>query len=433
MTDTTDKTEPNEKRRRIAVLFGGESPEHEVSIASASMVADALARLAGVVPVPVYITREGVWHWPRPTGPKKQMSPATRSGDPADAVSARDVVLAALEPESRARHYEPGGLHFAQALIHLTVDEFDTIAIVLHGANGEDGRLQGALELAGLPFTGSGSAASALAMDKPRCQAYLKARGLPVPEFVAVDRASLIDPATTIEILDTIGVPCVVKPANGGSSVGVTIVTSEDALGPALRAAFEFDETVMIEKFISGREFTCTVLEAGEPAGPSRWDAPGTGDSGAGQPAGEAAARVPQARVPAAWVPQAWMPKALPIIEIFPPEGRFFDYDAKYTPGESREVCPAQIDDALAETISRLAIATHMAVGCRGFSRVDFIWPDASADAGAEKVDENRDPLILEINTIPGMTETSLVPQSAAAAGIDFPELMDIIIRQGMR
>ncbi len=404
MTDMGDKprmtqaSATSENPRRIAVLFGGESPEHEVSIASASMVADALARLAGVTPVPVYITREGKWHWSRPARPQRPTSPMSltsepaRPSHPAGAISPRDVVLAAREPESLARLYEPGGLHFAQALIHLTVDEFDTIAIVLHGANGEDGRLQGALELAGLPFTGSGSAASALAMDKPRCQAYLKARGLAVPEFLAVDRASLIDPATTIQILDTIGIPCVVKPAGAGSSVGVTIVTSEDALGGALRAAFEFGETVMIERYIRGREFTCAVLEAS--------------DLGAGEPA-------------------AWVPQALPIIEIFPPEGRFFDYDAKYTPGESREVCPAQIDDALAETIGRLAIATHRAVGCRGFSRVDFIYPEAD--------DENRDPLILEINTIPGMTETSLVPQSAAAAGIGFPELMDIIIRQGKR
>lgn len=344
------------KEKTVALLFGGESPEHEVSIQSAAKVASGLQALPGVKPVPVYVSKKGKWHWSRPSS----------------SISAEDLVLAVTKEDGQARHYQPGGLDFAQALLHLTVDEYATILIMIHGSNGEDGRLQGAFELAGLRYTGSGSAASALALDKPRCQAVLAARGLPVPPFRTLDARSIADPVAMMDVMDSIGFPCVVKPALGGSSVGVSIVSDGNRLGEALRKALEFGSVVHVEKFLNGQEFTCAVLARSQP-------------------------------------------EALPVIEIFPPEGRFFDYEAKYVAGVSREVCPAKIDSALAEKIQNLAVETHRAIGCEGFSRVDFIC-------------ENGQPRILEINTIPGMTATSLVPQAAAAAGISFSQLVGIIV-----
>jgi D-alanine-D-alanine ligase len=177
-------------------------------------------------------------------------------------------------------------------------------------------------------------------------------------------------------VMEQIGLPCVIKPALCGSSVGLTIVREREEMGRALALAFEYSEIVQAETFVAGREFTCGVIEINAAT-------------------------------------------ALPVTEIIPPEGRFFDYEAKYTPGMSREITPAAIDAALSEEIQRLAVEAHACVGCEGFSRVDFM-----ADA--------QGPKILEINTIPGMTDTSLLPQAAAAAGVSFPELVRIIIEHSM-
>lgn len=352
---------------RVALLFGGQSPEHEVSIRSAAEVASALDALGGERPTPIYIRRDGKWLWSRPSGE----------------LSSSALVLAAESEDGLARRYQPSPLEFAQALLHLTIDEYAAILIVLHGANGEDGRLQGALELAGLRFSGSGSAASALAMDKTRCQAYFASRGLPVPRFVPLQSGLLRREEEVALVLERIGVPCVVKPALCGSSVGLTIVLDRDALGPAIDRAFEFGPLVQVEEYLRGREFTCGVLET-EPG----------------------------------------RPVALPPTEIVPPEGRFFDYDAKYTPGVTREVTPAEIPEEATARIRSLALEAHRAAGCEGFSRVDFMcMADAAAPGGLR-------PYILEVNTIPGMTGTSLLPQGAAAAGYDMKALVALIVAQ---
>lgn len=338
---------------KAALLFGGQSPEHEISVQSASEVAEAMDQLEEVRPVPIYVTRAGKWHW----------------GRPAKGLATRALVEAVEREGGLERHYEPAGLDFAQALLHLAVDEFATILIMIHGAGGEDGRLQGAFELAGLRHAGSGSAASALAMDKARCQAFLAARGLPVPRFLPLEAARQPEETLARQILEKIGLPCVVKPALCGSSVGLTIVRESAQLPAAFALAFKFSASALAESYIQGPEFTCGVLDmAGHPA-------------------------------------------ALPITQIIPPEGRFFDYEAKYTPGLTRELTPAPIDPKLAGRIQELAVEAHRSVGCEGFSRVDFL-----ADA--------EGPKIIEINTIPGMTRTSLLPQAAAAAGIPFPELV---------
>nr|AIA18053.1 D-alanine--D-alanine ligase [uncultured bacterium] len=348
-------------QRKVALLFGGESPEHEISILSASKVGAALDQLIGTQTIPIYVTKTGMWHWSRP------------SGD----IPSEELIQAVTNDEAFARNYSPSGISFAQALLHLSVDEFATVLIIMHGANGEDGRLQGAFELAGICYTGSGSAASALAMDKSRCQAYLEARGLPIPKFMPLPRGAYSDADAVGIVANEIGLPCVVKPSGCGSSVGVTIVRDREQLDAALKMAFEYGELVQVEEFIQGREFTCGVLDSGKTT-------------------------------------------ALPVTEIIVPKATFFDYKAKYTPGVTREVTPAEIDAALARRIQELAVEAHRAVGCEGFSRVDFM---ADADG----------PKILEINTIPGMTQTSLLPQAAVVAGIQMPELMNIIIEHSIR
>lgn len=356
--------------RRVAMIFGGVSSEHEVSILSASQVAQGLATLAQSQPFtlqPIYINREGRWIW----------APESDPGEFPD----REFILAAarweLEPEVLGTRVLP----FEQALSRLVTERVDVALLVLHGQNGEDGRLQGALDLAGVPYTGSGAAASALAFDKPKCQAVFGAAGLPIAPSVSVsvERGGV---GGAERILNLVGLPCVVKPARGGSSVGITIVERESELAPALARAAEIDPEIMAERFIKGREFTCGVLELG----------------------GEEV--------------------TLPVTEIIPPDGRFFDYEAKYTAGVSHEVTPAEIAPGLAVRIQTLARAAHRAAGCRGFSRVDFI-----ADTAAASVE----PTILEINTIPGMTATSLLPQAAAAYGIEFPELLGLMLASARR
>ena len=344
--------------RVIVLLFGGVSPEHEVSIASAAKIAAGLNELAEQAPLgvePIYINRDGRWVFGAPA-----VAGAPTAGEIAGAERWE------LDGEREAV------LDFPRALARLAAAPPAVVFIALHGIGGEDGRIQAALDLAGIPYTGSGVAASALGLNKPRCQAVLNAAGVPIAPSTVVRPAA--DGAEVAEHVKTaIGIPCVVKPANGGSSVGTTIVTEEEMLHDALQAAAQIDSEVMVERFVRGREFTCGLLER----------------------AGELI--------------------ALPITEILPPDGRFFDYEAKYTAGVSREITPANIPNSLAVRMQTLARRVYLAVGCRGYARVDFI-----ADP--------TEPIVLEINTLPGMTDTSLLPQAAAVVGIPFPQLLEQIL-----
>jgi len=348
--------------QRVALVFGGVSPEHDISILSASKVVEglaALAQTAALHPQLVYISPEGRWIW----------KAALREG----ALPREAEVLAAgqwdLNPEASGAKV----LSFGQSIDLLRQESIDVALLILHGQNGEDGRLQGALDLAGIPYTGAGAAASALAFDKPRCQAVLSAAGLPIAASTSIKAGAQGERGDAERILKRVGLPCVIKPARGGSSVGITIVREAGALAAALERACQVDDEVMAERFVQGREFTCGLLERD----------------------GELI--------------------ALPVTEIIPPDGRFFDYEAKYQAGLSREVTPAQLSPARTRKIQELARAVHQAVGCRGFSRVDFIA-------------EPAEPVVLEINTIPGMTATSLLPQAAAAHGIAFPELLALML-----
>ncbi|MDT3688049.1 MAG: D-alanine--D-alanine ligase [Pseudorhodoplanes sp.] len=239
----------------------------------------------------------------------------------------------------------------------------DVALNVLHGRPGEDGTLQGVLEVIGIPYTHSGVLASSLAMQKDLAKIMLKAAGVPVPEGMVVSRFE----AAKQHVLPR---PYVIKPIAEGSSVGVFIVTDKHEHPPQelFREDWTFGETVLCEQYIPGKELTCAVM-------------------------GET---------------------ALGVIEIVP-KVRFYDYEAKYAPGGSEHVLPAKIPPDVYEEIRRLTLAAHRALGCRGVTRADFRYDDTAGRQGLA---------CLEVNTQPGMTETSLVPELAAHAGISFEELV---------
>jgi D-alanine-D-alanine ligase len=244
----------------------------------------------------------------------------------------------------------------------------DVALNVLHGPPGEDGTIQGILEILGIPYTHSGVLASSMAMEKDVAKIMLKARGVPVPGGMVVSRHA----AAKEHVLER---PYVLKPVNEGSSVGVFIVTKEHQYPPQelTRDDWEFGDRLLAEPFIPGKELTCAVM----------------GD------------------------------KALDVIEVVP-TARFYDYEAKYAPGGSRHLLPAPILPIVYQEVRRLALAAHNALGCRGVSRADFRWDDTAEGFGGLAC--------LEVNTQPGMTETSLVPEMAAHAGISFAELVQWMI-----
>ena len=248
--------------------------------------------------------------------------------------------------------------------------KLDVAFIALHGRYGEDGTVQGMLELLEIPYVGSGVLASALAMDKIMTRKMMKCDGIPVPAGVSFSKND--DRSTAIPIIESeTGYPAVVKPNRQGSTIGLSIARSREELISALDLAFKYDENVLIERFVKGIEITVPVL-------------------------GNDALRV------------------LPIVEIVP-DGGFYDYHAKYTDGATEEIVPARISESQYRRAEELALMCHKALGCRGMSRTDMIV----AEDGI---------YVLETNTIPGMTPTSLLPRSAKAAGIEFPELLDILI-----
>lgn len=248
------------------------------------------------------------------------------------------------------------------------------VFIALHGRLGEDGTVQGLLEVLGIPYTGSGVLASALAMDKAASKKIFCFEQIPTPQFVVLRREDPLDVATVIGLL---GMPLVVKPSCEGSAIGVSIVHEQEYLPGAVAEAFGCNDEVLLEQYVAGTEITVGVLEDDEI-------------------------------------------EALPTIEIVP-ANEMYDYESKYTPGMSTHVIPARIPGEAQELSRELAIRAHRALGCAGFSRVDLI---VTADGS---------PYVLEVNTIPGMTGTSLFPEAAKAAGIEFPELIERLVLQAMR
>lgn len=253
-------------------------------------------------------------------------------------------------------------------------ENIDAALLILHGPYGEDGTIQGLLDLLDIPYQGAGVLGSSLAMNKLAAKKIYLMEKIPVPDFLDFTKHDKIDISRCLEKL---GLPMVVKPVCAGSSKGMSIVRKKDLLSDAIKKAFKHDDSILIEKYISGIELTCGVLGNQEI-------------------------------------------EALPVIEIIPGNGyEFFDYNAKYLAGATEEICPARISEDVKNRVQKYAVAAHKALFLKGYSRTDMILC-------------NDELYILETNTIPGMTETSLYPQAAGAAGYSFSELLDKLISLSM-
>lgn len=259
----------------------------------------------------------------------------------------------------------------AEDLQRLITDRFDVAFLALHGKGGEDGTIQGMLELLGIPYTGSGVLASATAMNKNRSKVMYQHAGIPIIPGVALQAG---DNVNLEAIKQTVGIPCVVKPATEGSSLGLRIVREETQLADAIDYVFTIDDQIVIEKFVEGTETTVAVLGNEEL-------------------------------------------EALPVIEIVPLAADTYDFESKYAPGGCKHVIPARLSDSVTSRLQDLAKQAHAAIGCRGVSRTDFI------------VDADGNPWILETNTIPGMTPTSLLPDTAGVAGYSFAQLCTKLVQ----
>ncbi len=290
------------------------------------------------------------------------------SGEREISLKGGDRVFHALDPE----RYAVVRYDTATDLGRLAAEAgaIDAALVILHGTNGEDGTVQGYLDLLNIPYQCSGVMGSAIAMNKLVSKFFYEKAGIPVPGYIAMEKAGEADADLCIERL---GLPLVIKPASGGSSIGMSIVRSREAFFPAIDKAFLHDDVVFAEQYLTGTEITGGVLGNAHP-------------------------------------------EALPIVEIIPKNGyEFFDYKAKYTPGETLEICPARISDALTQKAREIAFAAHRALFCSGCSRTDMI------------IHDNRI-YVLETNTIPGMTENSLLPLAAAEAGISYSQLLERLI-----
>ncbi len=252
--------------------------------------------------------------------------------------------------------------------------QIDFAIIIMHGVGGEDGAIQGFLELLDIPYQGAGVSGSAFAMDKHVAKVLYQSVGLPVAPWRKIEKNTIYDLENLVLEL---GLPVVVKPVAEGSSLGLSIVKEKDELAETLRE-MSTSTDLIVEKYIAGREVTAGVL--GNDA-----------------------------------------PRALPVVEIIPGEEFvFFDYEAKYKPGASTEICPAEIGESLTEKVQQYGLAAHKVLQLRGYSRTDMI------------IDKHNNIYLLETNTIPGMTPTSLYPQAAKAAGLSFPMLLEKLIELGL-
>ncbi len=351
------------KKRRtinVYVLMGGPSAEYDISIRTAQMVIKNLNHKKFRI-IPILITKTGRW----------LVSPEYKKIIKESSDNNLNSVIA---------HERKKSIPLKSTLNSKNPQEVAFIA--MHGPYGEDGTIQGLLELAGIPYTGSGISASALAMDKVLSAKLLCSQGIAIPEFISFDKTEWRkNKKSIIAAIKKLGLPTVIKPSNLGSSVGVTIIKNYSNLKKAVRLAFSYSPRIMAQEYIKGREVTCAVIDKG---------IPGT-------------------------------EMALLPTEIIPKRSSFFDYTAKYTPGASEEITPPSLPKPIIKKIQKTALLCHKALGCSGMSRTDMILYSSPTKSKPKLY-------VLEVNTIPGMTETSLLPQAAKACGISFPKLLEQII-----
>jgi D-alanine-D-alanine ligase len=330
---------------RIAVLFGGTSEERDVSIASAAQIIPALRTLG-----------HEVFAVDTATG---RLPAADEQRLLAKAVS--------VDPPSSAAISGVRGRAVAFATSAGDIRSADVVFLALHGGAGEDGRIQAMLDLAGMAYTGSNHISSAAAMDKEFAKRLFRSVDVPTADW-------MMAPVEAADVERFLGWPVVVKPSKQGSTVGLTVVRHPSDLAAAIAAAHGFDDEVMIEKFISGREFTVGILDG----------------------------------------------RALPVGEIVAP-GEVFDYQSKYQVGGAREIFPANIPASEANLLQEYAVRAHRVLKLGAYSRIDF------------RRDAHGNFWCLEANSLPGMTATSLLPQAARVAGISFPELLERICKGAIK
>lgn len=332
---------------RVVVLMGGPSAEREISLRTGAAVAEALRRLG---------------HEVTPVDPAPEGFLSDKGGD--GAFGGQGVAGLIRPPKPDPGTACPLGFLAFTALPEVT--GCDAVFVALHGEAGEDGKIQAVLDLAGLPYTGSGVRASALAMDKDKSKQIFRHQRIPTPDWLCYSASSAPDRGE----MEAIGsFPVVVKPNDQGSTIGLTVVEKPEGLSDAFLRSGAYSEEIIVEKYIPGRELTVSVLDG----------------------------------------------EALPLVEIIP-EGGLYDYTRKYVKGKSRYVVPAKLDPDLALQVQDLGLRSFEALGCRGFGRVDF------------RLSPEGEPYCLEVNTVPGMTETSLVPMAAAAVGVTFDQLVERIL-----
>jgi D-alanine-D-alanine ligase len=343
------------EKMRLGVVFGGQSVEHEVSVVSAMELLQA-ADPERFEPVPFGVTRDGRWLTPAETRAQ----------------------LDRPEPlfEKRIEADVPPIVQRSDVLRELAA--VDIVFPLVHGVNGEDGTLQGMLEVFNLPYAGCGVAASAVGMDKAQQKKLFEHAGLRVARHMTVlDREWTAGDAGIARGIETrLGYPAFVKPSNGGSSVGVSKVRSREDLGEAMRAAFDMDRKVLVEESIDGRELDCGVL--------------GNDD-----------------------------PQASPVGEVIT-SGEFYDYSAKYLDDSARIIAPAELPDETATAVRDTAVRAFRALDCSGFARVDFLLPPEGA------------PVVNEINTLPGFRPQSMFPLLWSLAGMTYRELITRIVDLAM-
>jgi D-alanine-D-alanine ligase len=359
------------RKLRVGVIFGGRSGEHEVSLASAASVMAAMDR-ERFDPIPIGIAKDGRW---------------LVGGDPLRALSeeAARLALAVGDPEAHVRRQLTQRATRTDASTALMrtesreglppglARELDVVMIMLHGPWGEDGTIQGLLELTGLPYVGAGVLASAIGMDKAAMKDIFRAHGLPVVEYLVARRHEWEKDREGVErgVAERIGFPCFVKPANLGSSVGISKVKAPEALGAAIAQAAGFDRKILVERAVQGREVEVAVL--------------GNDD------------------------PRASLPGEVCYA------GEWYDYETKYAQGQATFKVPAPLSPEMTRTVQELAVRAFRAIDCAGMARVDFFI-------------EGDRVLVNEINTIPGFTSTSAYPRLWEASGLPYPELISRLI-----
>ncbi|MCC8029622.1 MAG: D-alanine--D-alanine ligase [Lachnospiraceae bacterium] len=340
----------------IAVLAGGLSTERDVSLITGSMVARALReRGHRVIMLDVFLGYGG-----EETDITHIFSHSAEADEAVGSIPAEVPDLAQVKA---MRRDSPDGF-FGPNVIRIC-QRADIVFMALHGENGENGRIQAAFDLFGIRYTGTRYLSSALAMDKGISKTLFESAGIPAPRGISMKKEARIPFAET-----GLSFPCVVKPCCGGSSIGVSIVRSEAEFETALAEAFRYENEVIIEDYIEGREFSVGVIDG----------------------------------------------EALPVIEIAPVEG-FYDYKNKYKAGSAVETCPADLPEETAARMRRIAVRVCEVLGLDTYARMDFL------------LNERDEIFCLEANTLPGMTPTSLLPQEAAAVGMDFGTLCEKLIR----